>query len=218
MKYIVYGLVCTMLLVSMVAMILTLQGRSLRQSEAEHALTESVDAALSNLMEEKIYPIENADLFAADLLQSLLVQTNSKSDLTVSVLEADAVHGILSVEITESYQHPNGDKGTVSAYRTVIFDREVEEEKESFKVNFYVADQKLYKSYTILGQGYCSMPAPPKEEGKNFKCWRFVSGAAGVAESFLLHSENTGRDRKVVAAQGNPLEITRDISLVAVFE
>ena len=105
-----------------------------------------------------------------------MAQTNSTSDLTVSVLEADVVHGILSVEITERYRHPNGNEGTVCAFRTVIFDREVREEKEKFKVSFYTGDKELYKPYTIPKDGYCSMPVSPEIPGKKFKTGGFYPG------------------------------------------
>lgn len=180
MKHMIYGLVCTMVLVFILMSALTIQGRTLRHTEAQQALAESVDGALRSLMEGEDSSIENADLFAADLLQALLAQTNSTSDLTVSVLEADVVHGILSVEITERYRHPNGNEGTVCAFRTVIFDREVREEKEKFKVSFYTGDKELYKTYTIPKDGYCSMPVSPEIPGKKFKNWRFLSG--GKAE------------------------------------
>lgn len=217
MKHIIYGLTCMLLVIFIVTIILTVQGRTLRSTEAEHALAESVDSALSNVMEE-MYPIENAELFAADLLQALLVQTNSTSDLTVSILEADLAHGILSVEITESYSHPNGNKGTVSACRTVIFDKEVEEEPESHTVSFYTADKELYKAYTIPKDSYCSMPAAPKKEGKIFKNWRFVTGGAGVAGQAETTVESTGASKNVVASGGVPFAVTEDISLIAVFE
>lgn len=218
MKHIIYGLVCTLTVIFFIVIFLTLQGRTLRLEEAEKALAESVDAALSNLMEEKIYSIENEDLFAADLLQSLLAQANSDSDLTVSVLEADTVHGILSVEITETYQHPNGNKGTVSACRTVIFDREVEEEEKFFTVSFYTADKELYKAYRVLEHQYCSMPLSPRKEGKNFKNWRFVNGASGEASEASVPSKSSGVEKTVIASLGTPLEITGDVSLIAVFE
>lgn len=216
MKHIIYGLVCTLILVFTVVTSLTLQGRALRLEEAKQALAESVDGALSSLMEEEDCPFDNADLFAADLLQALLAQANSKSDLTVSVLEADLVHGILSVEITESYRHPNGKEGTVSACRTVIFDREIEKAEENFKVSFYTGKKELYKVYTIPRDGYCSMPMSPKVPGKTFKNWRFVSGGEAVEKTYV--SESTGRVRKVLGSKEAPMPITGDVSLIAVFE
>jgi len=214
----IYGLSCALIVVMISVIIVTLQGRTLRNSEAEHALTESVDGALSNAMEEKNDSIADGELFAADLLQSLLAQTNSTSDLTVSILEADPVHGILSAEVTETYSHPNGNRGTVSACRTAIFDREVEEEAKRHTVKYYMGDNQLYKAYTVLENSYCNMPIAPKKEGKTFKNWRFVSGGTGEAQQAETFLEVTGTSANVLAAGGVPLAVTQDISLIAVFE
>ncbi len=216
MKHMIYGLVCTMVLVFILMSALTIQGRTLRHTEAQQALAESVDGALRSMMEGEDSSIENADLFAADLLQALLAQTNSTSDLTVSVLEADVVHGILSVEITERYRHPNGNEGTVCAFRTVIFDREIREEKEKFKVSFYTGDKELYKTYTIPKDGYCSMPVSPEIPGKKFKNWKFLSG--GKAEEKTCVSQSAGKVRKVLGTGAGPMAVTGDVSLIAVFE
>lgn len=218
MKQILYGLLCMGIVVFTTVIALTLQGRTLRDGEAKQALAESVDGTLSNLMEKNVYSIEDGDLFAADLLEALLAQTNSTSDVTVSVLEADFVHGILSVEITESYHHPNGKKGTVSACRTVIFDREQKEEEKEYQVSFYTADAELYKSYTIPEKGYCNMPAPPKMPGKTFKNWRFITGGTGPAGEEALPSKVNGCMRKILSAGGEPVAVKEDVSLIAVFE
>lgn len=218
MKHILYGLVCMGIVVFIAVIALTLQGRTLRDGEAKQALAESVDGALSNLMENNAYPIENGDLFAADLLEALLAQINSTSDVTVSVLEADFVHGILSVEITESYRHPNGSKGTVSACRTVIFDREQKEEEKSYQVSFYTRDTELYKTYTVMENGYCNMPAAPQIPGKTFKSWRFVTGGTGAAGEETLVSKLNGNLQKILSAKGEPMPVREDVSLIAVFE
>ena len=57
----IYGLVCTMVLVFILMSALTRQGRTLRHTEAQQALAESVDGALRSLMEGEDSSIENAD-------------------------------------------------------------------------------------------------------------------------------------------------------------
>ena len=47
----IYGLVCTMVLVFILMSALTIQGRTLRHTEAQQALAESVDGALRSMME-----------------------------------------------------------------------------------------------------------------------------------------------------------------------
>ena len=59
---------------------------------------------------------------------------NSTSEVEVAVLNADEEKGILSIEVTEHYTHPNGSRGNVSEVRTVIFEKEEEKEQEDNKL------------------------------------------------------------------------------------
>lgn len=218
MKQTIFGLVCMSIITFLLMMLMTVYGRNLRQTETEHTLAEAVDAAMSNLMERQAYAIEDKETFVADFLQALLVQINSTSDVKVSVLDADEEKGILSVEVTETYHHPNGSVGTVSAVRTVLFDREEEEQPVYHTVNFYTADEELYKSYTLPDNSVCPMPVPPEKEGKNFRHWRFVAGGSGRAEeTSITYAEERGI-KTVLASGESPYTVTEDIRLIAVFE
>lgn len=218
MKQTAFGMVCMMLITLLLMIVMTIYGRNLRQSETNHTLAEAVDTTMSNLMENQAYSIESKDAFIADLLQSLLVQINSTSDVTVAILEADEKKGILSVEVTENYKHPNGKMGSVSAVRTVIFDRTIEEEKEQVAVEFYIADEELYKKYLLEKGSMCVLPAPPKKEGKTFKNWRFVTGGQGVAEEIKVPTGIGAEDRTVIASRGKPHILSGNVKLIAVFE
>ena len=215
MKKIAFGMACGFTVLFVLLMMLTLYGRSTRQKEAKIALSQAIDTALSGAMDES-HPVsgENSN-FTADFLKALLTQTNSDSDLTVSILDADDELGIMSVEITEKFKHPNGKEGTVSDVRTVIFDRAVEEAEAFQTVSFYV-DEEIYKTYTVRKNAVCTMPRPPKKEGKKFLCWRFVTGGIGEAGSVSVSGEN-GK-KQVLASGGVPCAVSEDIRLIAVFE
>lgn len=60
--------------------------------------------------------------FIAAFLQSLAIQINSASELTVTFLEADMEKGILSVEATLIWVHPIGTHGSVSSVMTAIME------------------------------------------------------------------------------------------------
>lgn len=199
MKQLAFGLVSMTIIIFLLVIYMTMHGRELRQSEAEHALTEAVDSAVSGLMEGHGYSVDTKEEFASEFLQILSGQLNSTSDVRVSVLEADEKLGTLSVEITETYKHPNGQTGTVSQVRTVVFEQEQEEEEAFCTVSFYAEEDELYKEYQLPEQAVCALPAPPEQEGKTFFCWRFISGGAG----------------NIFA--GSALTVTEDISLEAVF-
>ena len=218
MKQTVFGLVSMLLLVFFLVIGMSLYGRNLRQAETDHTLTEAVDTAMSNLMETNSYSMDTKDEFVADFLETLLVQMNSTSDVEVSILEADEKKGILSVEVTQNYVHPNGKEGAVSVVRTVIFDKDVEKQPNHYTVSFYTADDELYKSYILPENSVCTMPTPPEKDGEAFSCWRFVTGASGNAEQLEVTYGNGSGSKKVLAKDGEFYNVTKDTKLIAVFE
>lgn len=111
-------------MIFVIIILLTSYGRSARITEVENGLTEAMESSLKNVMEQKAYKINNSDEFIADFLETLLMQLQSESDVTVHILKQDMKKGLLSVEVIETYAHPNGETGTVSVCRTVILDRE----------------------------------------------------------------------------------------------
>ena len=54
MKQTVFGVVCMLVLTFLAVLFMTIHGRTLRQTETDHALGEAIDAAMSNVMETKI--------------------------------------------------------------------------------------------------------------------------------------------------------------------
>ena len=97
MKKIAFGIACGMTAVFVLVMMLTLFGRAARKQETDKALAQAIDSTLSNVMSEHNYTIEKNEDFIADFLKALLIQTNSTSDLTVSVLDSYYENFILSV-------------------------------------------------------------------------------------------------------------------------
>lgn len=215
MKKITFGMACGLFAAFTFLVMLTLYGRNVRQEEAETALSQAIDSTLAHVMSEKNYSIKESGDLIADFLKALLVQTNSDSDITVSVLEADAKLGILSVEITEKYTHPNGEKGSVSSVRTVIFDRTAKKEKEMRTIRFHVEDE-IYKEYCLPEGSMCTVPAIPQKEGARFICWRFVTGGVGKAAEIRTVGANGAR--RVLGSKGAPYRVSQDTKLIAVFE
>ena len=99
----------------------TIHGRSSRQIELDNALKSSMEDAMTSLMYEEGGP-ETEDEWKAAFLQSIAIQINSASDLTVTFLEADMERGILSVEATLTWMHPIGTPGSVSSVMTAILE------------------------------------------------------------------------------------------------
>lgn len=215
MKKIAFGIACGLFALFTLAVMLTLYGREARQEETNAALSQAARVALSGAMSRASNEVKNEDEFTADFLKAFLVQANSDSDIRVSVLDADVRLGLLSVEITENFKHPNGKTGSVSNVRTVIFDREEEEETEMKRVSFYISDA-LYKEYRLPKHSVCTVPALPKKEGKIFRCWRYVTGGTGAASEMRVSGEKGSRS--VLGSGGVPYRVEEDTKLIAVFD
>lgn len=99
----------------------TIHGRSTRQVELDNALKSSMETAMAGLMYEEGVAQSEAEWKAA-FLQSLAIQINSASNLTVKFLEVDMKTGILSVEAMLTWSHPIGTLGNVSSTMTIIME------------------------------------------------------------------------------------------------
>ena len=103
----------------------TIHGRSVRQVELDNALKSSMEEAMTMLLYEEGRPQTETE-WKASFLQSLAIQINSASDLTVNILKADMEKGLLSVEATLTWKHPIGTDGSVSSSMTVFLEEYAE--------------------------------------------------------------------------------------------
>ena len=103
----------------------TIHGRSVRQVELDNALKSSMEEAMTMLLYEEGRP-QTENEWKVSFLQSLAIQINSASDLTVNILKADMEKGLLSVEATLTWKHPIGTDGSVSSSMTVFLEEYAE--------------------------------------------------------------------------------------------
>lgn len=119
----VFGMIALTMVVLFLTIIITVHGRTLRSSEVSQSLSEAMQTTMNHLLSQNAYTIADKDEFVADFLETFLLQVNSDSDITVNILKADYEKGLLSIEVVETYTHPNGEKGQVSACRTILLDK-----------------------------------------------------------------------------------------------
>ena len=160
-------------------MILTTNGRMNRSMEIKSNLSSAIEGALEELKLEKSYNIDNADQFLADFTESMSMAIDSDAEIKTEIMNVDKERGLLSIRVTETFTHPNGNEGTVSEERTVILNRVTDDESETYTVRFYVVqgDQRAYKKYTVVKGDVLSVPVNPTKEGMTFGGWVGPTGA-----------------------------------------
>lgn len=177
----------------------------MRQNELNDAVDSALKDTVENQFDDTTYSVNSNDEFVADFIEALLIQINSDSTITVNVLGVDYEKGLLSVEVIESYKHPNGNIGAVSAMKTVIFEQDTNNSSsvtdEQVKITYLLADNIIYKEFTVKKDSDIIIPQNPSMNGKTFLQWN-VNGSR-----YTL----TDKDNHKVKATGN-------ISLVAVFK
>lgn len=179
MKNIVIGTAAFIMALLLIMIVYTFQGRETRNEEIQDGISNAMTAAGEHMKEDGAYDSDQE--FEAAFVESLLQQIDSSSNVEVTVLKADHEKGIISAEVTETYQHPNGKTGKVSCKRTLILDREDEKiaeerKKKSYLVTFYaeedLKDENLYKTALLLEGQTIKVPKNPEKKGFIFVGWK----------------------------------------------
>ena len=121
MRNMLIAFIAALIAVVIILIGFTIHGRSIRQVELDNALKSSMEDAMTSLLYEEGRP-ETKEEWKAAFLQTLEIQINTKSELTIVFLEADMEEGILSVEATLNWTHPIGTTGSVSNTMTIIME------------------------------------------------------------------------------------------------
>ena len=144
MKQAVLGTVVLSITLIVASILFSLDSRSIRQQEIENALEEALKTCAESIWADSTYTAQTEDEFAADLIQTLSMQIESDSAVSIRILDLDNEKGIVSVEAVEKYRYPNGKTGTVSTAKTVIMEKNVfnpdADIKQTYTVAFYLPD------------------------------------------------------------------------------
>lgn len=123
MKHVGMALILFMSIVLTMASVMAVNNRSFRDNEMQNALDVAIENTLDNLRTDRVYEIEDWNVFVTDFLEDLLYQIGSDSEVSVAVKEADIENGLLSIEVTMHFTYGNGNDGHVSAERTVMLEQ-----------------------------------------------------------------------------------------------
>ena len=110
MKHMVFGVLSGGIVILFVVMLLTMQHKNVRKEELEQSLTEAMETTLQMVQADADRDYTSEDMRTL-LIQNLVPQMNSDSELTVRMLAADAEKGLLSVEVEEYFSYPGGKNG-----------------------------------------------------------------------------------------------------------
>ena len=186
MKKIAYGFILFSIFFLVIAISLSLYGRNVRTSEMSDSLAAAVEQSLDNVMSKCDYDIGNKEQFVADFTESLMLQIDSKSQITVNIIKADTEKGLLSLEIIEKFTYPNGNIGSISYNKTAIFDTKSnlkgkKEDHEYHDVVLYVkpnpdGEYQEYKKFTLASDESLTVKQNPSYENANFLYWEDKDG------------------------------------------
>lgn len=104
----------------------------LQEGQAEKIINESSVIPSSSLY-ESVNGISDSDLddFKKGFVECLVKNLDSRvDDVTVDIYGADDLHGLLSVEVTAKFEYFSGNQGSVSCYRTMIYDKQLKSVKK----------------------------------------------------------------------------------------
>lgn len=125
MKSVIISSVCISAILFVLAIQSVINAKSVCEQELEDSLSVAVSQTMKEVMEQEHYGIENRNEWIAAFLQSMIIRTNSKTDLTVYVLCADEKKGIMDIEVEETFCLLNVIRKKISVRKTVIFEKKV---------------------------------------------------------------------------------------------
>lgn len=100
----------------------TLYGRMVRQTELSNALELSMKNAMEQLLLGEGAP-DSEETWKTHFVESIAIQIESQSDLTVHIYEANLETGLLSAEAILTFSNPIGTTTTIrSGKRTMILE------------------------------------------------------------------------------------------------
>lgn len=122
MKKALLGVFSVIVIVIFIMVWFTQDGKIIRQTELNNAVTLSMENAMELLLSDEGKP-ETVEEWEAMLLPMICVQIESEIiELEVNVIEADIDKGLLSVEVIERFRHPNGEVGQISVQKQCIIE------------------------------------------------------------------------------------------------
>lgn len=101
----------------------TLYNYSVRYAEVHNALELSMQQAIAQLQFDEGFPVSE-EVWLNDFANSVALQIQSHSELSIEIYEADMEKGILSAEAILTYRNPTGGNAKVrTGKRTILLNQ-----------------------------------------------------------------------------------------------
>ena len=175
MKTSVFGIGLMYISVIVIIIILTITGRTNRQSEVNNSLQISVEAAVADTLNDRTYTVNDSQELVSDILQSLesTIGTTNGS-IQAKIDKVDKEKGIAFLTVTESYSNPNGKPGKVSYTKKIVMDQHEPHDDAADPLTrtavFYV-DGKIYETVVLKKEFQIGKIKDPVKTGKVFLGW-----------------------------------------------
>ncbi len=165
--------------------ILAVNSLSARKVEQQMSLNLAVDAAIKSLELDKDYNSLNYEDVVNDILQLVIMQSDSSGDIVVKILEANTKEGLVDIEVTKKYKWAGTIK-SVSTRRTVILEEYENPPSKVVTVKFVYtnADGETIvqrEDETFVG-ALLRRPKNPKVAQQTFKGWTTVQNGTTPIE------------------------------------
>lgn len=187
MKHMIYGIALLAVAIMVIAGVMVVSGRDVRENEADKALNTAVEQTLEQLKKYGSYEIGNEQELIADFQQSLLIHISSDAGIKVKILTADTEKGVLDVEVTETYKTVNDKVKQAVCRKTVIL--EEYSEKRGYCTAEFLVDGTVYEKYSLYKGSRIAIPSEPRKSGGVFRGWKKAAGGGWLAEGMTAEED-----------------------------
>ena len=172
MRNIIIAMVIMVSAVFSIGTVLSIDARSIRESEMSDKLDEAVTGAVT-VLDKNIYDISSADEFVSDMLSVLNYGIESDGKVMADVLDVDYEKGLLNVLVTQEFSYLNKSTGHVTSVQSIILENKKCDENISGNdyatIEFRLPDDEMSKTYTVKKGSQIDYPA---FDEKNIKLWK----------------------------------------------
>lgn len=187
MKHVIYGSVLLVIAVMVIAGVMIVSGKDVRENEMDKALNTAVEQTLDQLKEYGSYEIGDEQELIADFEQTLLMHISSDADIEVKILAADTKKGVLDVEVTETYNTVSAKEKQAVCRKTVILEQY--SDKKGYCIAEFLVDGTVYEKYSIYQGGTIIIPGEPHKDGYVFRGWKKMGAGEWLTDEFIVEND-----------------------------